>query len=97
MEATEVAAERVEQKRRSRLVDFLSRLAREQPLGTVGGIIVLLLLFCGIFADILAPYGNERNSPGGQVGPRLHGNTCWVPTSWGETSSAESSTGHAFR
>ena len=47
----------MERKRRSRLVDFLSRLVREQPLGTVGGIIVLLLLFCGIFADMLAPYG----------------------------------------
>ena len=50
-------AERVERQRRSRLARFLSRLVREQPLGTVGGIIVLLLLWCGIFADILALYG----------------------------------------
>ena len=57
MEATEVVAERVERKRRSRLMEFIRRLVREQPLGTVGGIIVLLLLFCGIFADLLAPYG----------------------------------------
>jgi peptide/nickel transport system permease protein len=57
MEATEVAAEQVERKRRSRLMEFIRRLVREQPLGTVGGIIVLLLLFCGIFADLLAPYG----------------------------------------
>ena len=57
MEATEVAAEQVERKRRSRLMEFIRRLVREQPLGTVGGIIVLLLLFCGIFADMLAPYG----------------------------------------
>ena len=46
-----------EQKRRSRLLDFLSRLVREKPLGAFGGIIVLLLLFSGIFADVLAPYG----------------------------------------
>ena len=57
MKATDVAVELVERKRLSPLVDFLSRLVREKPLGTVGGIIVLLLLFCGIFADILAPYG----------------------------------------
>ena len=43
-------------KRRSRLAEFFIRLVREKPLGTVGGIIVLLLLFCGIFADVLAPY-----------------------------------------
>ena len=57
MEKTEVPAEQVERKRRSRLMEFIRRLVREQPLGTVGGIIVLLLLFCGIFADLLAPYG----------------------------------------
>ena len=40
------------------MMQFFRRLVREQPLGTVGGIIVLLLLlFCGIFADVLAPYG----------------------------------------
>ena len=50
-------AKRMERERHSRLVEFLSRLVREQPLGTAGGIIVLLLLLCGIFADMLAPYG----------------------------------------
>lgn len=39
------------------LVDFLSRLVREKPLGTFGAIIVLILLFCGIFADKIAPCG----------------------------------------
>ena len=56
-EVTNRATPLVEQKRRSRLVEFIRRLVREQPLGTVGGIIVLLLLFCGIFTDMLAPYG----------------------------------------
>ena len=46
-----------EPKRRSRLAEFFGRLVREKPLGTFGGIIVLLLLFSGIFADVLAPYG----------------------------------------
>ena len=45
-----------EPKRRSRLAEFFGRLVREKPLGTFGGIIVLLLLFSGIFADVLAPY-----------------------------------------
>ena len=39
------------------MMQFFRRLVREQPLGTVGGIIVLLLLLCGIFADVLARYG----------------------------------------
>ena len=34
---------------------------KEKPLGTAGAVITLLLLFTGIFADLLAPYGmNEQ-------------------------------------
>jgi len=41
---------------------FLKRLFREKPLGALGALIVLTLLFVGIFADVLAPYGyNETN------------------------------------
>jgi len=43
--------------KRSAFVDFFARLWKEKPLGTVGGIIVLLLFVVGIFADLLAPYG----------------------------------------
>jgi peptide/nickel transport system permease protein len=43
-------------KKHSWLVDFLIRLVKEKPLGTVGGIITLLLLLTGIFADFVAPY-----------------------------------------
>jgi len=51
-------SERVaETKRHSWLVGFLIRLVKEKPLGMVGGIITLLLLFTGIFADFIAPYG----------------------------------------
>ena len=45
-----------EPKRRSRLADFFIRLVREKPLGTVSGIIVLILMFVAIFANVLAPY-----------------------------------------
>ena len=46
-----------ETKRHSFLVRFLIRLVKEKPLGTVGGVITLALLFTGIFADFIAPYG----------------------------------------
>ncbi len=47
----------VERKKRLLGVDFLIRLVKEKPLGAVGGIITLLLLLTGIFANFLAPYG----------------------------------------
>ena len=46
-----------EDKRRSWLTGLLVRLVKEKPLGAVGLVITLLLLFTGIFADYLAPYG----------------------------------------
>lgn len=55
--AANTTSEVVEQKRHSPLVDFLIRLVREKHLGTLGGIITLLLLVAGIFADFLAPHG----------------------------------------
>ncbi|GAJ12892.1 unnamed protein product, partial [marine sediment metagenome] len=59
---TDSSSGRVSERRRhSWLVEFLIRLVKEKPLGTVGGIITLLLLLTGIFADFLAPYGmNEQ-------------------------------------
>ena len=48
---------RVEKKEHSLLVDLVIRLVKEKPLGTVGGVILLLLIFAGVFADWLAPYG----------------------------------------
>jgi len=45
-----------ESKRRSLIVDLLIRLVKEKPLGTLGGVIVLLLFITGIFANFLAPY-----------------------------------------
>lgn len=49
-------------KRYSFLADSLGRLWKEKRLGAAGGLITLLLLLVGIFADVLAPYGlNETN------------------------------------
>ncbi|MFC1984324.1 ABC transporter permease [Chloroflexota bacterium] len=56
------SGEVVELKRHSAVVNFLLRLVKEKPLGTVGGVITLLLLLTGIFSDFLAPFGvNETN------------------------------------
>ncbi len=57
------SSERVaERKKHSWLVGFFIRLVKEKPLGTAGLVITLLLLFTGIFADFIAPYGmNEVN------------------------------------
>ncbi len=51
-----VTGQAAEPKRRGFLADFLMRLIKEKPLGTIGGIIVLLMLLTGIFADLIAPY-----------------------------------------
>ena len=56
------SSERIaERKRHSPLVSFLIRLVKEKPLGTVGLVITLLLLFVGIFADFIAPYGMNES------------------------------------
>ena len=58
----EILVPEAEMKRRGVLRDFFVRLAREKPLGVAGGVIVLILLFGGIFAEFLAPHGmNEIN------------------------------------
>ena len=39
---------------------FFARLVREQPLGTAGGIAILILVLVSIFADGLAPHRYEE-------------------------------------
>jgi peptide/nickel transport system permease protein len=43
--------------------NMVKRLFREKPLGAAGAVICLLFLFCGIFADVLAPYGMNEINP----------------------------------
>ncbi|MBJ40645.1 MAG: ABC transporter permease [Gammaproteobacteria bacterium] len=46
----------------SPLMGFVRRLIREKPLGAAGGLIFVIFLFCGIFANVLAPHGmNDTN------------------------------------
>ena len=47
-------------KRRSRLADFFTRLVKEKPLGIACGIIILILIFVGIFGGVLAPYPHRE-------------------------------------
>ncbi len=48
---------------------LLVRLLREKPLGAAGAVICLVFLFCGIFADFLAPYGYNQISLLNRVKP----------------------------
>ena len=50
-------------------LQFLGRLFGEKPLGAIGGIVFLLFLFCGIFADLLAPHGANQISPINRLKP----------------------------
>jgi peptide/nickel transport system permease protein len=56
-----------EEKKRHFLIDLFARLVREKPLGTVGGVIVLLLLLTGILADVVAPYGYNETWVGDKL------------------------------
>jgi peptide/nickel transport system permease protein len=54
---------------RNQLARFVGRLFREKPLGAAGGAVFLLFLFCGVFADVLAPYGMNQISPINRLKP----------------------------
>jgi peptide/nickel transport system permease protein len=50
-------------RKRSPLLHFIGRLFREKPLGAAGAVVFVLFLFCGLFADVLAPYGMNQIAP----------------------------------
>ncbi|MBA7599421.1 Oligopeptide transport system permease protein OppC [subsurface metagenome] len=58
-----------ERKKHSFFVDFFIRLVKEKPLGTVGLVITLILLFIGIFADFIAPFGMNEAQPTDTLAP----------------------------
>lgn len=59
----------LEYKRQSLLLEAFTRLLKEKPLGVIGGIIVLSMLFVGIFADYLAPTGYNDIRLASRLGP----------------------------
>ena len=56
-------------RKRGPVLHFIGRLLHEKPLGAVCAIIFILFLFCGIFADFLAPYGYNKISPLNRLKP----------------------------
>src|SRR4029434_2013912 len=67
-------AETVRPLRRRRLpgsgtLSFIARLFRDKPLGAFGFVICVIFLFCGVFADVLAPYGFNQINPINRLKP----------------------------
>jgi len=54
---------------RARPAGLVRRLFRDKPMGAVAGVVFLVFLFCGIFADVLAPYGFNEISPLNRMKP----------------------------
>ena len=63
------AAAATEPFRRGPLVEFTGRLVREKPLGALGGVVVLVFFFTGIFAPVLAPDGVNEPHPSDRLSP----------------------------
>jgi len=48
---------------------LVRRLFRDKPVGAAAGIVFLVFLFCGVFADFLAPHGFNEISPLNRLKP----------------------------
>lgn len=48
---------------RSKILEFISRLFREKPIGALGALICIILLLTGVFADVIAPEGYNAINP----------------------------------
>lgn len=56
-------------RKRGPVLHFIGRLFREKPLGAAGAVVFVLFLFCGLFADALAPYGMNQINPINRLKP----------------------------
>ena len=56
-------------RKRGPVLHFIGRLFREKPLGAAGAVVFVLFLFCGVFADVLAPYGMNQINPINRLKP----------------------------
>jgi peptide/nickel transport system permease protein len=56
-------------RKRGPVLHFIGRLFREKPLGAAGAVVFVLFLFCGLFADALAPYGMNQIAPLNRLKP----------------------------
>lgn len=57
---TDISLRTIPERKRRRLVSFMRELVKGKPVGFAGAIVVVVLLFVGVFADFLAPYPAER-------------------------------------
>jgi peptide/nickel transport system permease protein len=48
---------------RGPVLESITRLLREKPFGAAAGIVFVLFVFCGVFANVLAPYGFNEIAP----------------------------------
>ncbi|MFA7503292.1 MAG: ABC transporter permease [Burkholderiaceae bacterium] len=64
-----VPSDMVPARRPNAFLAFVLRLFREKPLGAFGAIVFLVFLFCGVFADLIAPYGMNQISPINRLKP----------------------------
>lgn len=48
---------------------LIRRLFRDKPMGAAAGVVFLLFLFCGVFADFIAPYGYNEINPLNRMKP----------------------------
>ena len=76
---------------------FLGRLFRDKPLGAFGGVICVLFLFCGVFADVLAPYGMQPDQPDQPAEAAVVGSSGSAPTISAATCSRAASTARSSR
>ena len=51
------------------IIGFVKRIVRDKPLGAIGGAVFIAFLFCGVFADFLAPHGFNEISPVNRLKP----------------------------
>lgn len=55
--------------RRGPVMQFITRIFREKPVGAAAGVVFILFLLCGIFAPWLAPFGFNEISPVNRLKP----------------------------
>ena len=75
---------------------FLARLWRDKPLGTVGGIVLLLFVVVGVFAPWISPYDFNEIAPLDRMQDRA-GRTGSAPTTWAATCCRGASTARSCR
>ncbi len=62
---------------RGPVLGFVIRLLREKPFGAAAGMVFVLFVFCGVFANVLAPYGFNEIAPLERLRPPSWKSSVW--------------------